>query len=1161
VSSCAACGAGIGADDRFCAQCGAPQTRTCPACGVENPPGNRFCPSCGTALAAAAAPSPAQAVVSERRLVSVLFADLVGFTTLSEHRDPEEVRELLGRYFDRCRTLIERYGGTVEKFIGDAVMAVWGTPVAREDDAERAVRAALALTQAVTLLGDEVGMPELRVRAGVLTGHAAVELGAEGEGMVLGDTVNTASRLQSIAAPGTVLVDDVTHRVTEAAIVYEDAGTHAVKGREQSVHAWTALRVVAGVGGALRTAGLEAPFVGRDRELALVVESFEATVAEHRARLVAAVGEPGTGKSRLLWEFYKYIDGVEKTVRWHQGRCLSYGEGVAYWALAEMIRRRAEILEEEDAASARAKLRATVELYVPDERERRLVEPRLAQLLGLEHRVASDRADLFSGWRLFLERLSEDSPVILAFEDLQWADSGLLEFIDYLLEWSGEHPLFVLALGRSELLEKRPEWVDRTIRLGPLPDAAMRDALAGLVPGLPEEVTAKILQQAEGVPLYAVETVRMLLDRGLVTEDGSRYVMTGNVSELDVPETLHALAAARLDGLSGAERAVLQDAAVFGQSFTPAGVAALGSLTVEAVEEVLDGLVTKQVLGFNDDPRSPERGQYHFLQGLLRTTAYATLSRRDRKSRHLAAARHLQEAWGGDASELAEVLAAHFLEAADAEPDASDAPRIRVAACETLADAGQRALSLALAPEARRAFDRAAELANDESQRAALLDQAGRAALMNADLEAARERLDAAIALFDRLGERESAARSLVALARTSFMEDHLDEALEFNERALAGLPEGSAEKATVLVALARNRAFRGEYAEALRLADAALKIAEPLEEWRTIVGAFDAKGLVRFKQGHIQECVALRARALALALERDLGEESLALYNNSADVPLQLDKFAEASDLAKRGLELARARGQRGWEQSLILLITAAEVARGNWGALPDLDDTGLPRVTGLMRRAFLPQVARVQAGRGEYEALQRTLALATEAEASSNVEFAATPGVARAIALRAVGQPAEALEAALPIALSGPEVANEDRREAYVEAGLAALELGDEETVQRLIEFVGDLPPALRSPLLRAGAARFAGLLAARRGDIRAAEERLAAATRELREVESPFNLAQVLLEHAEVLAGAGHEGDSAPFLMEARALFERLGAVPWLQRADSLAPGVVA
>ena len=256
MHTCSACGTENRAGRRFCAQCGAALSVNCSNCGGVNQPTDRFCGDCGAALDAVAvstAPDGGRiqtaASGAERRLVSVLFADLVGFTSLSEHRDPEEVRELLSRYFDRCRSLIERYGGTVEKFIGDAVMAVWGTPVAREDDAERAVRAALALTSAVALLGEEVGMPELRVRAGVLTGNAAVDVGAEGEGMVLGDTVNTASRLQSIAAPGTVLVDDVTRRASEAAIAYEDAGEHRSKGASSRVHAWTALRVVAGAGG------------------------------------------------------------------------------------------------------------------------------------------------------------------------------------------------------------------------------------------------------------------------------------------------------------------------------------------------------------------------------------------------------------------------------------------------------------------------------------------------------------------------------------------------------------------------------------------------------------------------------------------------------------------------------------------------------------------------------------------------------------------------------------------------------------------------------------------------------------------------------------------------------------------------------------------------
>ena len=1164
--TCSACGTENRPGRRFCAQCGAQLAVKCANCGADNEPGDRFCGECGSPLDAAAnlavngPPTvDAPAAVSERRLVSVLFADLVGFTPLSEHRDPEEVRDLLSQYFDRCRSLIERYGGTVEKFIGDAVMAVWGTPVAREDDAERAVRAALALTSAVTLLGEEVGMPELRVRAGVLTGSAAVELGAEGEGMVLGDTVNTASRLQSLAAPGAVLVDDVTRRASEAAIAYEDAGEHQVKGRDQPVRAWTALRVVAGAGGARRSVGLEAPFVGRERELARVTESFEESAEQRRARLVTVTGEAGSGKSRLLWEFFKYMDGVERVVRWHQGRCLSYGDGVAYWALAEMVRARAGIAEEEGPASARQKLSEAVALYVTDERERRLVEPRLAHLLGLEQRTAPDRADLFSGWRLFFERMSEDAPVVLIFEDLQWADSGLLEFIDYLLEWSAERPLFVLALGRPELLDPRPAWGESAIRLGPLPDAAMHELFDGLVPGLPEELAARVLSRAEGMPLYAVETVRMLLDRGLLEQEGNSYRVTGDIGELDVPETLHALAAARLDGLASSERAVLQDASVFGQSFTPAGVAALSERSLDAVTAILDGLVAKQVLGFNDDRLSAERGQYHFLQGLLRTTAYGTLTRKDRKNRHLAAARHLQEVWGEEAPELAEVLAAHFLDAAAADPDASDAPRIRASACETLADAGERALSLALGAEAMRAFDRAAELAEDDEMRARLLDQAGRAAQQSADYPGAEDRLGRAVELFEALGDTVSAARSMQALAWVLQAVDRLDEAVAQDRKAIAGLSEGTAEQAAALSWLGAHLAFLGGFDEALAATEAALMIAEPAQDWPTVVRGFNTLANVRERSGRVEEADALRQRALKLALDHDLVIDALRSYNNLANGPLQQDRFREARDIATPGLALARARGQRGWEQILSLMVTTANVGLGNWDEL-DLERE-IEVTSDLMRIGYLPPSARVYAARGDSDGLKRTLELAIAGEGSTNTEFGPSATAARAIVLNAVGRHREALEAALATATSGPEVANEDRREAFAEAGIAALVLDDQAAVERLIGFVDGLPPALRTPQLKAGAARFGGLLAQRRGELDKAAQQLADATRELRTIEVPFLLAQVLLEHAELLQLMGRGDESASLRAEAIATFERLRATVWLERARGQGSTVTA
>ena len=505
--TCAGCGTENREGRKFCAECGTPLAAGCPSCGAANEPGERFCGECGTALTASLPPAASTPKAAERRLVSVLFADLVGFTSASEGRDAEETRELLTRYFDAARQIVERYGGTVEKFIGDAVMAVWGAPIANEDDAERAVRAALDLVAAVTALD-----AKLRARAGVLTGEAAVTVGAEGQGMVAGDLVNTASRVQSAAEPGVVLVGDSTKRATEASVVYTDAGQHDVKGKAEPLQLWQATRIVSARKGEGRSVGFEAPFVGRDREFRLVKEMFHATADDRRASLVAVVGVAGIGKSRLAWEFEKYIDGLVENVWWHRGRCLSYGDGVAYWALAEMVRMRARIAEDDPPEQALVKLRAAIEEHVPDAEEREWIEPRLQHVLGLTDRIAPDREDLHSAWRLFFERMAETGPVVLLFEDLHWADAALLDFIEYLLDWSRNHPLYVVTLSRPELGDRHPTFGTRirnssALTLEPLNDAAMDSLLHGLVPGLPDELRATIRDRADGIPLYAVETV------------------------------------------------------------------------------------------------------------------------------------------------------------------------------------------------------------------------------------------------------------------------------------------------------------------------------------------------------------------------------------------------------------------------------------------------------------------------------------------------------------------------------------------------------------------------------------------------------------------------------------------------------------------------------
>ena len=1130
---------------KFCSECGTPLSLRCPSCATPHRAGQKFCDECGTALGAGAPAAVRAASAAQRRLVSVLFVDLVGFTTLSERSDLEEVRELLSQYFDRCRLLIERYGGVVEKFIGDAVMAVWGSPVAREDDAERAVRAALSIAQAVNALGVEVGMPQLRARAGVLTGNAAVQVGAESEGMVLGDTVNTASRLQSVAAPGTVLVDDTTQRASEAAIAYEDAGHHDLKGREQSVHAWTALRVVAGAGGARRSAGLEAPFVGRDRELQAIIDAGEASAADGRAELVSIIGEAGAGKSRLLWEYFKYLDGIEQLRLWHQGRCLSYGEGVGYWALAEMVRARTGITEDEPPAQAREKLAVAVRAHVTDERERRLVEPRLAHLLRLEDRPEADRADLFSGWRLFFERLAGTHPVVLAFEDLQWADSGLLDFIDYLLEWSAEFPIFVLALGRSELHDRRPAW--RPLHLEPLDAASVASILDGLAPGLPADLVFDIGRRAEGIPLYAIETIRMLQDRGLLVQEGARYVVTGDVSDLDVPETLHALVASRLDGLLADERSLLQDASVLGLTFTAEAAAALGELPVAEARRLLDGLVAKQVLARDEDPRSPERGQYAFLQGLLHTVAYGTLGRRTRKSRHVAAARHLEQSWPGQGADIAEVLASHYLAAIRAEPDAGDVGVLRASAREKLSAAGRGAASLGLGPEASRYFEQAGELADDELERAELLEQAGQALWRSGDSEGAERRLREAIDLYRHNGRvsGDSATVTLGRLAITAGRSAEAQSLLEsFREPPATGADV--TVRAEGLAELARALMIQGDRRQALPLLEEALRELEAQEAWPALAHTLITRGVFLIQDRRTQEGIGVLRQALYICEEHDLTTSAMRARFNMAAIALEADRFREAAREVEEGLALAREVGDRVYESLLLSQHMPCLVTLGQWDEAVVAGNTLLARdgvIDATYAAAFLTQVADA---RGDLQTLERCRTLALAHRGSTNVDLEVSAQLVLARCALVSADPAAALELARPLLDAEPS-GREMIAEAYELCLEAAMAIGDESVLAALEAHVDALAPNARSPIFRAAQARIiAHRLVGTNRDRSEGYEREAIAL--LRDVGARPLLARALLERA----GRGEDPDA---VAESRALCSELGASRWLAGSEQI------
>jgi class 3 adenylate cyclase/tetratricopeptide (TPR) repeat protein len=936
--NCSNCGTENPPGSKFCIECAARLSAECPSCGHANLPTAKFCAECATPLGR---PGPAQSdragsdagtrvtiePVAERRLVSVLFADLVGFTALSADRDPEETRELLTRYFDLSREVIGRYGGTVEKFIGDAVMAVWGAPVAREDDAERAVRAALELVAAVPTLGSEIG-----ARAGVLTGEAAVTLGATNQGMVAGDLVNTASRLQSVAPSGAVLVGETTHRAASKAIAFEEAGDHVLKGKASPVPAWRALRVVAEVGGRNRSDSLEAPFVGRDEEFRLLKDLFHATSREQRTRLVSVIGPAGIGKSRLAWEFLKYVDGLVDTVWWHDGRSPAYGEGITFWALGEMVRGRCGLLETDDEATTRAKVSETVARWVADEEERRWIGSALLALLGVEAQVGSD--ELFGAWRTFFERIAATGPLVMVFEDLHFADSGLLDFVDHVLEWSKGVPIYIVTLARPEMLERRPDWGAGkrsffSLSLDPLSPRAMRELLAGLAPGLPEPAVRAIVGRADGIPLYAVETVRMLVAEGRLKEEGAVYRPVGDLTTLSVPETLTALIASRLDTLASDDRALVSDAAVLGQSFTIAALSAVSGTVAADLEPRLRTLVRRELLTLRADPRSPERGQYAFVQALIREVAYNRLARQDRKTRHLAAARFF-ESLGTD--ELAGALASHYI---GAHANAGDGPEKAALAAQAriaLRAAADRAAALGSHDQAINFLEQALSVATDPLDEAELLERAGESATTAARYDEAEEFFNRALALHRERGDRAAAARTIAALGRARITRRRLNEAIQLLEPAAAEFADLFPDTGAVALEgqLARAYFLHEEPRRSIEISDRVLEAAEHADLLHILADTLVTKGSALGSLGRLREAIGVIQIGEGIARGKGHTRTLLRALLNRTAFQYDMDPRA-ALEASAEALALARRIGSR---EFLFGFVNA-----NAWGALSSGD------------------------------------------------------------------------------------------------------------------------------------------------------------------------------------------------------------------------------
>ena len=619
----------------------------CPNCERENPDDAAFCNACGTPLEKPAARE-------ERKIVTVLFVDLVGFTARAEQLDPEDVRAILNPYYTRLRSEIEVFGGTVEKFIGDAVMAVFGAPVAHGDDPERAVRAALAVRDAVAQMNEAEPELDLQVRLAVNTGEAIVALGANpdlGEGLVAGDVVNTASRLQTAAPTNGILVGQATHRATRGSFEYAEVEALVVKGKRTPVRAWLANSASSGPG---ERASSGVPMLGRVHELAVLNRIFDGVVADRRPHLVTVVGDAGIGKTRLGVEFSDRLE--REGARVLRGRSLPYGAVTTYGTFAQHVKGFAEIFANDDAELGREKLRAAIgTLECEDAKE---LSSDLALLIGLEAgREVPDRQTLFRAARRFVELLAADQPTVLLFEDIHWAGSGTFDLVEMLASRVRDVPLLLLALARPDLQHARPGWgggmpAYTALSLQALDDESAAELALQLLGAEVEAATSRVVETAEGNPLFIEELAASVAERS-------------PASAAPLPTTIRELISARLDALPPSERTVLLDAAVVGKLFWLGALESLDG-SVGDLPELLDSLEARDLV--RREPLSWIEGdeQYTFKHVMIREVAYATLPRTSRRELHAAVARFLEEATG-DAAATATALAEHWREAGDAE--------------------------------------------------------------------------------------------------------------------------------------------------------------------------------------------------------------------------------------------------------------------------------------------------------------------------------------------------------------------------------------------------------------------------------------------------------------------------------------------------------------
>ncbi len=1059
----------------------------------------------------------------ERKVVTVVFCDLVGFTARAESLDPEDVEAILRPYHARVRDELERYGGTVEKFIGDAVMALFGAPIAHEDDPERAVRAALAIRDFAVEEG-------LELRVGITTGEVLVRLDAQpeaGEGMASGDVVNTAARLQGASPVNEILVDETTYRSTRTAVDYDEAPAVEAKGKSQPIPVWQATAAHSRFGVDVAHEA-RSELVGRARELGVVKDAFERARHERTPQLLTLVGVPGIGKSRLVYELQRIVDADPELITWRQGRCLAYGDGITLWALGEIVKAQAGVLEQDSTDEIVEKIHQAVEDTLSGTGDEKRVEAHLLGLLGLagETQLGGNRRnEAFAAWRRFLEGLAEQRPLVLVVEDIHWADESLLDFVDELVDWVTDVPLLVVATARPELLERRPNWGGgklnaTTLALSRLSDEQTAELIAGLLarPLLEAESQQSLLERAGGNPLYAEQYVELFLEQG-------------SVDELPLPETLQGIIAARLDGLPEEEKDLLQDAAVVGKVFWTEGF----ERHADDVAATLHSLERKGFVRRQRRSSLEGSGEFAFAHALVRDVAYGQISRADRATKHRRTAEWI--AGLGRPEDHAEMLAYHWSAAlelvrASGGDDGELSERTRFA----LREAGDRAFALNAFLPAETYYAEALELwPADAAGRAELLFRRAHALHVTGD-EGQMEALEDARDALLKIGDTETAAEAEAFLSRAMWYRGRGDDAKCHLERAqeLVAGAGSTVAKARVLCLSARLHMLASEEEEAIRIGTEALALAEKLDLTELRIHALTSVGTAKAWLDHTGQAELDLALEIAKATNSPL---AVVVLNNLGVLATQNGDIVRAEELNVETLSVAQRMGDGENIRFSRANLLYSSMFRGRWDETLENADLFIAECEASphnMEGSAREMRAAVRLARGDVEGAledwRRALALARELKDPTRV-VPGLLGLARGLAWIGRVDEARALVSdALEIARDRPTIATL--------LGLIAGEarmLGLDREIVELIALAPDGPWKEAALAEASGEGVLAADLYQRMGALAV-------------EADVRFGAAERLLEEGRTAEGLAELDKALAFYRSVRATF-------FIERAESL------